>query len=74
MHPCGVDEGRQVLSLAGFPGGWRVVAAGCRPRGQRPYDCVIDGGGDAVRALFLLCLMVVGVGLVYFSVIGLLHR
>ena len=30
--------------LAVFPGGWRVVAAGCTPRGDRPYDCVLEGG------------------------------
>jgi hypothetical protein len=30
--------------LAVFPGGWRVVAAGCTPRGQRPYDCELQGG------------------------------
>lgn len=30
--------------LAVFPGGWRVVAAGCTPRGERPYDCVLQGG------------------------------
>jgi hypothetical protein len=30
--------------LAVFPGGWRVVAAGCTPRGERPYDCVVQGG------------------------------
>jgi hypothetical protein len=30
--------------LAVFPGGWRVVAAGCRPAGEAPYDCVIGGG------------------------------
>jgi hypothetical protein len=30
--------------LAVFPGGWRVVAAGCRPRAQRPYDCTVQGG------------------------------
>ncbi|WP_433221762.1 hypothetical protein ACQP00_21580 [Dactylosporangium sp. CS-047395] len=29
--------------LAALPGGWRVVAAGCRPRGERPYDCVGRG-------------------------------
>lgn len=31
--------------LGVFPGGWRVVAAGCTPRGSdRPYDCVLQGG------------------------------
>jgi hypothetical protein len=30
--------------LAVFPGGWRVVAAGCTPRGERPYDCIVQGG------------------------------
>jgi hypothetical protein len=31
------------LFLAVFPGGWRVVAAGCTPRGDKPYDCVVEG-------------------------------
>lgn len=31
------------LFLAVFPGGWRVVAAGCTPRTDRPYDCVLQG-------------------------------
>jgi hypothetical protein len=31
------------LFLAVFPGGWRVVAAGCTARGDRPYDCVLHG-------------------------------
>jgi hypothetical protein len=30
--------------LAVFPGGWRVVAAGCTPRQSRPYDCTLQGG------------------------------
>jgi hypothetical protein len=30
--------------LAVFPGGWRVVAAGCKSRGERPYDCAVQGG------------------------------
>ena len=29
--------------LATFPDGWRVVAAGCRPQGERPYDCLLRG-------------------------------
>ena len=29
--------------LGVFPGGWRVVAAGCTPRGDRPYDCELQG-------------------------------
>jgi outer membrane murein-binding lipoprotein Lpp len=29
--------------LAVFPGGWRVVAAGCTPQGDRPYDCALQG-------------------------------
>jgi hypothetical protein len=31
--------------LAAFPGGWRVVAAGCKQRGgAAPYDCALHGG------------------------------
>jgi hypothetical protein len=30
--------------LAVFPGGWRVVAAGCTPRrSDEPYDCAVQG-------------------------------
>lgn len=29
--------------LAQFPGGWRVVAAGCTPGGSGPYDCMLSG-------------------------------
>ncbi len=31
------------LFLAVFPDGWRVVAAGCTPRAERPYDCQVKG-------------------------------
>jgi hypothetical protein len=31
------------MFLGVFPGGWRVVAAGCTPRGDRPYDCKLQG-------------------------------
>jgi hypothetical protein len=34
-----------VIFLRELPEGWRVVAAGCRPRGDgRPYDCSVGGG------------------------------
>ena len=29
--------------LAEFDGGWRVTAAGCSPRRDRPYDCAVEG-------------------------------
>lgn len=32
------------LFLAAFPGGWRVVAAGCTSRGDQPYHCTVQGG------------------------------
>ncbi|WP_433305675.1 hypothetical protein ACQP2F_18715 [Actinoplanes sp. CA-030573] len=28
--------------LAVFPDGWRVVAAGCTPQGEKPYDCQVE--------------------------------
>lgn len=37
-------DGNGTLFLAMFPGGWRVVDAGCRPQGERPYDCTVQGG------------------------------
>ena len=39
-----VRLGGGAVFLATFPGGWRVDAAGCEPRGERPYDCAVDGG------------------------------
>ncbi|WP_031069259.1 hypothetical protein [Streptomyces sp. NRRL S-118] len=43
------DQARVVLEqdtvfLARFPAGWKVTAAGCRPRPERPYQCAIKGG------------------------------
>lgn len=35
---------RDTLFLAHFPTGWKVTAAGCQPRRQRPYECEIKGG------------------------------
>jgi hypothetical protein len=36
--------GAGTVFLAVLPGGWRVVAAGCKSRGERPYDCTVQGG------------------------------
>ncbi|MFE9768848.1 hypothetical protein ACFYPC_30760 [Streptomyces sp. NPDC005808] len=32
------------LFLSQFPDGWKIVAAGCRPRSGQPYQCTIKGG------------------------------
>lgn len=34
---------KDTVFLSVFPGGWRVTAAGCTPRGDRPYDCLVKG-------------------------------
>ncbi|MFJ9026468.1 hypothetical protein ACIRPU_41940 [Streptomyces sp. NPDC102259] len=48
----GVDiHGRQAravlasdtLFLSQFPDGWKIVAAGCKPRPGRPYECSVKG-------------------------------
>ncbi|MFJ2474779.1 hypothetical protein ACIOWI_17520 [Streptomyces sp. NPDC087659] len=39
-----VRAGGQVLFLSQFAPGWRVVAAGCTPDGDRPYRCLVKGG------------------------------
>lgn len=43
------NQARAVLSadtlfLSHFATGWKVVAAGCEPRPQQPYQCRIKGG------------------------------
>ncbi|MEU1117626.1 hypothetical protein [Streptomyces sp. NPDC005879] len=35
---------RDTLFLSSFPGGWKVTAAGCTPRPEKPYQCLIKGG------------------------------
>ncbi|QEV64499.1 hypothetical protein CP982_06245 [Streptomyces spectabilis] len=35
---------RDTLFLSSFPGGWKVTAAGCVPRAERPYRCLVKGG------------------------------
>jgi hypothetical protein len=39
-----VRIGDDTVFLAAFPGGWRVVAAGCKSQGPRPYNCDVHGG------------------------------
>jgi hypothetical protein len=33
-----------VVFLADFPEGWKVIAAGCVPQPDAPYDCKVQGG------------------------------
>ncbi|MEV6283896.1 hypothetical protein [Kribbella sp. NPDC051770] len=47
LHQYG-DQAQVRLSgdtafLAEFGNGWKVVAAACTPRGERPYDCKVEG-------------------------------
>lgn len=36
-----LDGDTVFLTVSG--GVWRVMAAGCTPRGERPYDCEVEG-------------------------------
>jgi hypothetical protein len=38
-----VRIGDDVVFLAETGRGWRVTAAACRPHGEAPYDCEVDG-------------------------------
>lgn len=38
-----VRVGSDVLFLTETGEGWRVTAAACRPRGELPYDCEVEG-------------------------------
>ncbi|MEV0253946.1 hypothetical protein AB0H82_06655 [Streptomyces sp. NPDC050732] len=35
---------RDTLFLSSFPDGWKVTAAGCTERPEKPYQCLIKGG------------------------------
>ncbi|MFD4628437.1 hypothetical protein ACFVYR_00835 [Streptomyces sp. NPDC058284] len=35
---------RDTLFLSSFPRGWKVTAAGCTARPEKPYQCLIKGG------------------------------
>ncbi|GAA0407299.1 hypothetical protein GCM10009530_69430 [Microbispora corallina] len=37
-----VRVGGDTVFLHRFPGGWRVRAAGCRPRSGQPYECEVE--------------------------------
>ena len=36
-----VRLGRDTVFLSKTPNGWRIAAAGCTPRPERPYDCEV---------------------------------
>ena len=38
-----VRLGGDTVFLTDTPSGWRVTAAACRPRGELPYDCAVEG-------------------------------
>ena len=39
-----VRFGNDTVFLAEYDEGWKVMAAGCTPRGSLPYDCLVAGG------------------------------
>jgi hypothetical protein len=38
-----VRLGGDTVFLTRTSAGWRIAAAGCRPRGDAPYDCRLEG-------------------------------
>jgi hypothetical protein len=36
--------GQDTFFLSRFPDGWKVMAAGCSPQPDGPYDCTVQGG------------------------------
>lgn len=39
-----VKFSKDTMFLAEFKGGWKVMAAGCKPQPGQPYDCRLQGG------------------------------
>jgi hypothetical protein len=39
-----VITGTDTVFMSEFPGGWKVIGAGCRPESDKPYDCAVSGG------------------------------
>ncbi|RSO08046.1 hypothetical protein DMH26_03480 [Streptomyces sp. WAC 05379] len=62
------------LFLLSFPGGWVITAAGCVRRSTSPTSTRSRAGERTMRALFTLLLLTVGVGLAYFTAVGLTRR
>jgi hypothetical protein len=43
-HQALVTTDTDTVFLSEFPGGWKIIAAGCEPRADQPYDCTVSGG------------------------------
>jgi len=43
-HQALVTTSTDTVFLSEFPDGWKIIGAGCRVRGDRPYDCAVSGG------------------------------
>jgi hypothetical protein len=55
--------------------GWKLSAVGCKPQAGKPADQTIRlRPGGVMRAVFVLYLVVITVGLTYFIALGLLQR
>lgn len=39
-----VRSATDTMFLSEFPTGWKIIGAGCRPQGERPYDCGVSKG------------------------------
>ena len=43
-HQVLVTTGTDTLFLSEFPDGWKIIAAGCVPHTDKPYDCAVSKG------------------------------